>query len=70
MSDIQIAYNIMRACYLRAFNNAENRAKYCPIKKVNNLKRVNGVSVERRTDLPATTIYGSTGKNRFCLLRL
>lgn len=62
MSDITTAYNRLKRDFETAFSTPENRAKYCPIKKVDNLKRVNGVSVERRTVLPATTISGNSGK--------
>lgn len=62
MSDITVAYNVLKAGYEKAFASAENRKKYCPIKEVDNLKRIDGVSVERRTVLPATTINGNTGK--------
>lgn len=61
MSDIKTAYKIMRAAYRSAFYDKESRLKYCPIKKVSNLKRVNGVSVERKTHLPARTIDGGYG---------
>ncbi len=62
MSDIQIAYKTLKNDYEKAFCTAENRKKYCPIKKVDNLKRIDKVSVERRTVLPATTINGNYGE--------
>lgn len=62
MSDITTAYEVMNAAYKWAFLNAKRRRYYCPIKKVTNLKRVNGISVERRTILPAKTLNNHEGE--------
>lgn len=62
MNDILTAYKRLKEDYEFAFETPKKREKYCPIKKVNNLKYVNGASVERKTLLPATTINGNYGE--------
>lgn len=62
MSDITLAYEEMLHAYQHVFSSKSARMHYCPIKSVLNIKRVHGVSVERRTVLPAKTLDDVCGE--------
>lgn len=62
--DIKRAFWKIANDYDDIFCKSEYRKRYCPIKQINNLKYVDGASVERKTLMMGTTIKGHYGEKR------